>query len=465
MRDRGRAGDDGFTMAETLVAIGIIGTVMMALTSFYIATIRITAQQGDRQVAIQAASDAMERVRALKPSTLITGRDLNSTTVQWNNPVRGVSSLLSLGTMAYDINAATGAGSSAALPTTFHAVQINGLSLKQYYYVSNCLRAAGASTECLPIAPGVSFLEFYRVVVGVTWNDPSCQNAVCSYVTSTLIGKNTAEPIFNYNGTAEALRFTTTYTEQVNTTGLAINLPFTATGGKEPYAWSAQGLPAGLRIDPAGGLITGTPTGVSTGPVTVTVRDADNRNLSTTFTWTINGLPVITPVEGNSLRTVTGMQVTRVFTVAGGTAPFTWSAQGLPSGLAMDAATGVVTGVPVTLGSSNVTLIVVDKAGNQARTTFSWVVPAMEMAQPANYEAAKSTAVSYPAPAVNGGTAPYVWSLGPGAPAWLAVDVRTGTLSGTTPATGSAVPLPVTLFVTDSKGVTASRIFTVTVKP
>ncbi|GAB7038834.1 MULTISPECIES: putative Ig domain-containing protein [Catenuloplanes] len=465
MRHRRRTGDDGFTMAETLVAIGIIGTVMLALTSFYIATIRITAAQGDRQVAIQAASDAMERVRALKPSTLITGRDLNSSTVQWNSPVRGVSSLLSLGTLAYDPAAGNGAGSTAALPTTARTVQINGVSLKQNYYVSTCLRAAGAATECLPAAPGVSFLEFYRVVVAVTWDEPSCQDGVCSYVTSTLVGRNTTEPIFNYNGTAEALRFTTVYTEQVNTTGAAINLPFTATGGKEPYAWSAQGLPAGLRIDPAGGLITGTPTGVGTGPVTVTVRDADNKNLSTTFTWAINGLPVIQPVPDNTLSTVSGLKVTQVFTVTGGTGPFTWSAQGLPAGLTMDAATGVVTGLPVTLGSSTVTLTVVDKVGNQARSTFSWVVPAMVMAQPANQEVAKSTAVSFPAPVVTGGTGPFTWSLGVGAPAWLTVDVLTGALTGTTPAIGSLVPASVTLTVTDSKGVTASRVFTVTVKP
>lgn len=464
MRHRGRTGDDGFTMAETLVAIGIIGTVMMALTSFYIATIRITGQQGDRQVAIQAASDAMERVRGLKPATLLSGRDLNSSTVQWNSPVAGVSSLLSLGTLAYDPKAASGDGRTAVLPTTFRPIQVNGVSLKQYFYVSNCLRAAGVSTECLPIAPGVSFLEFYRVVVAVTWDDPSCQNGTCTYVASTLIGKNTIEPVFNLNAVVEALRFTTAYTEQVNTVGAAINLPFTATGGKEPYVWSAQGLPPGLRIDSAGGLITGTPTGVSTGPVTVTVRDADNKNLSTTFTWIINGLPVIQAVPGNTLSSVTGLRVTQVFTVTGGTGPFTWSAQGLPAGLTMDAATGVVTGIPVTIGTSNVTLTVVDKVGNQARTAFSWDVPAIAMAQPANQEVAKNTAVSFPAPAVNGGTGPFVWS-GTGIPAWLKLDVTTGALTGTTPATGSLVPVTIVLTVTDSKNLTAARTFTVTVKP
>jgi alpha-tubulin suppressor-like RCC1 family protein len=49
--------------------------------------------------------------------------------------------------------------------------------------------------------------------------------------------------------------------------------------------------------------------------------------------------------------------------VAGGAAPYTWSASGLPAGLSIDAATGQISGRPTATGSANVTLTVRDADG------------------------------------------------------------------------------------------------------
>ncbi len=47
-----------------------------------------------------------------------------------------------------------------------------------------------------------------------------------------------------------------------------------ATGGTTPYRWTASGLPAGLSIDPASGVITGTPIGAGSASVVLRATDA-----------------------------------------------------------------------------------------------------------------------------------------------------------------------------------------------
>jgi alpha-tubulin suppressor-like RCC1 family protein len=55
--------------------------------------------------------------------------------------------------------------------------------------------------------------------------------------------------------------------------GLAYQAVLAASGGAEPYTWTASGLPAGLSMSPHG-IITGYPAAVGTSNVIVTVTDA-----------------------------------------------------------------------------------------------------------------------------------------------------------------------------------------------
>jgi hypothetical protein len=50
----------------------------------------------------------------------------------------------------------------------------------------------------------------------------------------------------------------------------------TVTGGDGSYTWSATGLPQGLSIDPASGVVSGYPQVTGTFPVTVTVTDGES---------------------------------------------------------------------------------------------------------------------------------------------------------------------------------------------
>jgi hypothetical protein len=68
-----------------------------------------------------------------------------------------------------------------------------------------------------------------------------------------------------------------------------VNLQMHASGGTQPYRWSATGLMPGAGIDSSTGLISGAAFGARDGTytVTVTVVDATGIPASTSFQWRV----------------------------------------------------------------------------------------------------------------------------------------------------------------------------------
>ncbi|MFF3645675.1 putative Ig domain-containing protein [Streptomyces sp. NPDC002564] len=160
---------------------------------------------------------------------------------------------------------------------------------------------------------------------------------------------------------------------------------------------------------------------------------------------------------------VTGSPVELRNSAEGGTAPYTWSATGLPAGLSLASSTGTVTGTPTTAGTSQVTLTATDAAGKKGSTSFSWKVTAPgtgapQLANPGSQNVYLGRPVNLPLKAT-GGTAPYTFGA-TNLPAGLAVDPSTGVVSGTPTSWGFR---NATLTVTDAAGKKASVNVTFTV--
>lgn len=74
--------------------------------------------------------------------------------------------------------------------------------------------------------------------------------------------------------------------KQTTTVGTSVSLQIKAKdSGGLALAFSSTGLPKGLRLNHATGLITGSPVNAGTNKVTVTAKDSTGASGSTTFTW------------------------------------------------------------------------------------------------------------------------------------------------------------------------------------
>jgi hypothetical protein len=243
---------------------------------------------------------------------------------------------------------------------------------------------------------------------------------------------------------------TTTFTGATSTQPYSATL--SATGGTAPYTWSVTGLPAGLSLG-GNGVIAGTPTATGSFPITLTVTDSQSPAKTTSANLSLAVTAAIAPLAITT-TTLTGATSTQPYSATlsatGGTAPYTWSVTGLPTGLSLGS-NGVIAGTPTTTGSFPITVTVTDSQ-SPAKTASANLSLAVTAAiaplaiTTTTFTGATSTQPYSATLNATGGTAPYTWSV-TGLPTGLALGSN-GVIAGTPTTTGS---FPITVTVTDSQ--------------
>ncbi|MDX8534107.1 putative Ig domain-containing protein [Mesorhizobium sp. VK25A] len=229
------------------------------------------------------------------------------------------------------------------------------------------------------------------------------------------------------------------------TYGSAYSQQFTASGGTAPYTYtvSAGSLPAGLSLDAASGILSGTTT--QTGSFTFSVHASDSSTgTGAPFARTQNyvlqvGAPTITLAPTTLTNATAASAYSATITATGGVAPYSFlvSAGALPNGLLLDSA-GVLSGTPTQSGNFSFTVQATDTHGQIGTQAYSFTIgtPSLTLSPAAIPSGTAGTVYSQPVTA-SGGNAPYTFAVTAGTlPAGLSFS-STGTLSGTPTVAGS----------------------------
>jgi hypothetical protein len=142
-------------------------------------------------------------------------------------------------------------------------------------------------------------------------------------------------------------------------------------------------LPVIFTVLSGPGIINTSPFGVTltatgTSPITVQVTQAGNANIGAADPVVVTVNPALTVNGGTTLPAgVLNVVYTATrFTASGGKPPYTWTASGLPAGMSINIATGVLSGIPMTAVGSPfaITVTVTDSTSATASAAFSLTV-------------------------------------------------------------------------------------------
>lgn len=168
----------------------------------------------------------------------------------------------------------------------------------------------------------------------------------------------------------------------------SVDLAPAVTGGVLPISYTVSGVPAGM-VDDGDGTISGTPSGATSGEITLFVSDANGATASATAAYNITPAAA-PPVAAGALADLTLTQnvaMTPVDLAAdfSGGAPITYalapSSAALPAGLSLSGA-GVLSGSPTATATAASIVVRGTNADGFADSAFSLTVSAAATANP-----------------------------------------------------------------------------------
>jgi hypothetical protein len=299
-----------------------------------------------------------------------------------------------------------------------------------------------------------------------------------SYATTVTVSDGGGASSVNFSwSVGTSVTNTVTVTNPGNQTGkvgTAVSLQIHATDSAsgQTLSYAATGLPAGLSISSTTGLISGTPTTATTAAsVTVTVTDTTGAKGTASFTWTINPNTTNTVTVTNpgsqtgKVGTAATLQIQATDSASGQT--LTYSATGLPPGLAIGTSTGLISGTPTSSGQFSVTVTATDTTGASGSAAFTWTINpntanTVTVTNPGSQTGTVGAAASLQIHATDSASGQTLTYGATGLPTGLSISSSTGLISGTPTTAGT---FSVTVTATDTTGASGSATFSWLINP
>lgn len=192
-----RRRDGGFTLVETMVALGIVGTVMASLSTFFVRAAVVQSRQADTQVAVQIAAGSMDYASQLPGDNLLLGRTQAAVQAEWQAPAASTYLDTTRTQPAWQDPSLPASAAVQGLPTAPETIQLatGSTPYKRWWYVGSCWQIkTGGDCTVVSTALQSLYVPMYRVVVVITWSSPACAAGLCQYVATMLTESDLDDP-------------------------------------------------------------------------------------------------------------------------------------------------------------------------------------------------------------------------------------------------------------------------------
>jgi hypothetical protein len=376
---------------------------------------------------------------------------------------------LTPGATTLSVNLRDSQGTVVSVPVTLHVIGITTTTLPSAAIGIVYSVTLSGSSEFAPLTWSLSGVNplppgFSLSSQGVLGGFPTTNGVYTFTVTLTdSIQNSTSAKLTLVVGSTFSILTTSPLPDAA--VGINYSQALQAAGGSPPYTWTATGLPAGITLDPASGMLHGTPTTPGAQTIAVTVTDATLATAHASLGLTVDTLAITTTTLPTG---VVGSSYSAALTVSGGQTSLVWAitAGALPNGLALNSSSGTINGTPTTAGSSSFTVSATyTPSGVSVQKQFTIqisVASGLTITTNATLPAGTANAAYSQTLTASGGKAPYTWALMSGTlPVGLSLSAA-GAITGTPLATGTA---SFTIGVTDSAQAFVNQAFSLTVLP
>ena len=253
-------------------------------------------------------------------------------------------------------------------------------------------------------------------------------------------------------------------------TPITANCPSCSGGAVASYSVSPA-LPLGLSLNPATGVISGTPVAVTASAAYTFTATNSAGDATDAINITVNAAVVapsnLTYAVNPATYTVGTAITANTPSSSGGDVTAYSVSPALPLGLSLNTSTGAISGIPTTVDAAATYTVTASNSAGQATAGLNITVNAAVVApsnltyavNPATYTV--GTAITANTPSSSGGDVT-AYSVSPALPAGLSLNTNTGVISGTpTTATSTAT---YTITASNSAGSTTAGL-KITVNP